>query len=184
MLELNKVMLVGNLTRDPETRHIPSGAAVTKFAIALNRRRGKDQEPEVTFIDCEAWEKTAEFIGQWFKKGKPIYVEGRLKMDRWQDRETNQNRTKLVVVVEKAQFADSGREDGAGAGPEGGAAGDGGQRAENSPPPARRAAPAQRSAAPAGGGASKRPPAREEGAGEYSANYGDDAAPTDDDLPF
>lgn len=107
MIELNKVMLVGRLTRDPDTRQIPSGASVTKFTIAVNRRRGRDREDEVAFIDVEAWDKTAEFIQQWFSKGKPIYIEGRLRMDRWQDRETGANRSKLLVQADKAGFVGS-----------------------------------------------------------------------------
>lgn len=114
MIELNKVMLVGRLTRDPETRYTQNNNAVAAFSIAVNRRRGRDQPDEVAFIDCEAWTKTAEFIQKWFTKGKPILVEGRIKMDRWQDRESGQNRSKLLVSVERASFAGGDRDEGEG----------------------------------------------------------------------
>lgn len=117
MLELNKVLLVGRLTRDPETCSIPSGASVTKFSLAVNRRRGRGQDDEVAFIDVEAWDKTADFIQQWFAKGKPIYIEGRLRMDRWQDRDSGQQRSRLLVVADRVQFAGDGKEKGEEAGP-------------------------------------------------------------------
>lgn len=109
MIELNKILLVGNLVRDPETRYTQNNNAVANFAIAVNRRRGRDMDDEVAFIDCQAWTQTAEFIQKWFKKGRPIFVEGRLKMDRWQDRDSGQNRSKLLVLVEKAGFVSSGK---------------------------------------------------------------------------
>lgn len=108
MIELNKVMLVGRLTRDPDTRAIPAGVSVTKFSLAVNKRRGRDREDEVAFIDCEAWDKTADFIQQWFTKGKPIFIEGTIKMDRWQDRETGANRSKLLIRADRAQFVGGG----------------------------------------------------------------------------
>jgi single-strand DNA-binding protein len=99
---------MGHLTRDPETR--PAGSStVCGFGLAVNRRwKGQDgqQQEEVTFIDCEAWGKTGETIAAHLRKGRPVFVEGRLKLDQWDDKE-GQKRSKLKVVVESFQFIDS-----------------------------------------------------------------------------
>ncbi len=106
----NKVILIGNITRDIELRHLPSGQAIAKIGLATNRRwrtpEGEQRE-ETMFIDCEAWGKTAEFVNQYFSKGRPILIEGRLKLDQWEDKETKAKRSKHVVVVENATFVDS-----------------------------------------------------------------------------
>jgi single-strand DNA-binding protein len=109
MLELNKVMLIGNLTRDPEYRNTSTGKAVAKLALAVNRRRtdretGEMQE-DTMFIDVDAWNRLADFAQNYLQKGRRIYVEGRLRQDKWQDRETGGNRYKIVVVAETIQFA-------------------------------------------------------------------------------
>ena len=121
MPNLNKVMLMGNLTRDPELRYLPSNMAVVGLGLAINRRwrnqQGEQQE-ETTFVDCEAFGKTAELLNQYLKKGRPVYLEGRLKLDQWQDREGG-NRSKLKVIIENFQFIDS-RESGSGGGGGGG----------------------------------------------------------------
>jgi len=107
MSSLNSVTLLGNLCRDPELRYTPKGSAIASFSLAVNRQwkdeSGADKE-EVSFIDCTAWSKTAELIGQYYKKGSPILFEGRLKQDSWDDKQTGQKRTKLGVVVEKLTF--------------------------------------------------------------------------------
>jgi single-strand DNA-binding protein len=106
MPNLNKVMLMGNLTRDPEIREAGS-SKVCEFGLAMNRKwKNKDdqEQEEVCFIDCTAWARTAEVIDQYFEKGKPIYVEGRLQLDQWQDKESGANRSKLKVVVERFEF--------------------------------------------------------------------------------
>lgn len=110
MPNLNKVMLMGNLTRDVELRTLPSGQSVGVFAIAVNRSwTGQDGEKreEVTFVDCDAWGKTAEIMAKYLSKGRPVYVEGRLRQDTWDDKETGQKRSKMKVVVESFQFIDS-----------------------------------------------------------------------------
>jgi single-strand DNA-binding protein len=126
MPNLNRVMLMGNLTRDPELRYTPSNTAVANIGLAVNRRwrnqQGEQQE-EVTFIDCEAWGRTAEVINQYLRKGRPIFIEGRLRLDQWQDKD-GQNRSKLKVVVDSFEFIDS-RSD-AGGPPSGGGGGGGG----------------------------------------------------------
>ena len=117
MPNLNKVMLMGNLTRDPELRYLPSNMAVVGLGLAVNRRwrnqQGEQQE-ETTFLDCEAFGKTAELLNQYLKKGRPVYLEGRLKLDQWQDRESGGNRSKLKVIIENFQFIDSRGEGGGG----------------------------------------------------------------------
>lgn len=109
-MNLNKVFLGGNCTRDPETRYLPSNTAVTAFGLATNRRwtdaKTGEVKEETTFIDCEAFGKVAELIGQHFRKGKPIYCEGRLKLDQFQTKE-GEKRSKLKVIVESFQFIDS-----------------------------------------------------------------------------
>lgn len=114
MANFNKVILAGNLTRDPELRYTPKGTAIAKIGLAINRtwktETGETKE-EVTFVDVDAFGRTAEIIGQYLKKGRPILVEGRLRLDTWDDKQTNQKRSKLGVVLESFQFMDSGRGD-------------------------------------------------------------------------
>jgi single-strand DNA-binding protein len=152
----NKVILAGNLTRDPELRYTPKGTAIAGFGLAINRswkdESGQTKE-EVTFVDVDAFGRQAEVVGQYFKKGRPILVEGRLKLDTWDDKQTNQKRSRLKVVLESFSFIDSG-----------------GQRTGDGAPapaqaPRRPAAPA----APAPGPAA--PPDME-------------APPSEDDVPF
>ena len=106
---VNKVFLMGNLTRDVELKYTPSNQPVATFGLAMNRRyKTKDGEnrEETTFVDCEAWARTAEVMSEYLSKGRPVFIEGRLKLDQWQDKEGN-NRSKLRVVVENFQFVDS-----------------------------------------------------------------------------
>ncbi|MBC8309153.1 MAG: single-stranded DNA-binding protein [Phycisphaerales bacterium] len=109
MATYNKVLIMGNLTRDPELKQTPSNQSVAQIGIAMNRKF-KDREgtmrEETTFVDCEAWGRTAEVMSQYLSKGKPVFVEGRLKLDQWQDKDGN-NRSKLKVVIESFQFIDS-----------------------------------------------------------------------------
>lgn len=109
MLELNKVMIVGNLTRDPEKKTLQSGTDVCQFDVAINRRwtQNGEKKESVCFLNCKAWAKTAEFVAQYFKKGGRIYVEGRLEQETWTEKETNAKRSKHVLVAERVGFADS-----------------------------------------------------------------------------
>ena len=137
MPNLNKVMLMGNLTRDPEMKYTPKGTAIANFGIAVNRTytpEGGEKREEVTFIDLEAFGRTAEVIGEYFKKGRPIFIEGRLKLDQWDDKTTGKKMSKLRVVVDSFEFLGS-REGGGGEG--GGSAPSGEPR--SSAPPQRRA---------------------------------------------
>ena len=110
MASFNKVFLMGNLTRDPEVRFIPSGSAVCNFGMAVNRKfkRADGQSgEETTFVDCEAWGKQAETLAEYMRKGSPIFIEGRLKLDQWETQD-GQKRNKLKVTVEGFQFLGKG----------------------------------------------------------------------------
>jgi single-strand DNA-binding protein len=105
-LNVNTVILAGHLTRDPEMRSLAGEKVVVNFSLAINRRyKGNDGEikEDSTFVDCEAWGRTAELVGQYLAKGSAAYVEGRLKLDNWQDKD-GKNRSRLKVVVENVQF--------------------------------------------------------------------------------
>jgi single-strand DNA-binding protein len=109
-MNLNKILLAGNLTRKPELRYTAKGVAIAKFSIATNRSwKGCDgqKQEEVTFVECDAFGKTAETIAQYLDKGNPIFVEGRLRLDQWDDKQTGEKRQKLGVVVEEFQFVQS-----------------------------------------------------------------------------
>ena len=156
MASFNKVILAGNLTRDPELRYTPKGTAIAKFGLAVSRKwTGEDgqKREDVVFVDVDAFDKKAELIGQYFRKGSPILIEGRLKLDQWDDKQTGQKRSRLGVILESLSFLDSGNRDAA--------AGDG------APAPS---APAARPARPA--------------ATAPAAEPGMDEPPQGDDVPF
>lgn len=137
MANFNKVYLIGNLTRDPELRVTPKGTAICQFGLAVNRQF-KDESgamrDETTFVDIEAWGKQGETIGKYCTKGRPLFVEGRLKFDQWEDKTSGQKRSKLKVVLEGFQFLGGRGEGGA---PGGGAGGDDADQTpeRHSPPP-------------------------------------------------
>ncbi len=113
MASYNKVMLMGNLTRDPEVRYTPKGSAVADLAIAVNRVYTADngeKREEVTYVDVVLWARLAELAGQYLTKGRPVFIEGRLQMDSWEDKQTGQKRSRLRVVGEVMQFLDGKRE--------------------------------------------------------------------------
>ncbi len=143
MASFNKVILMGNLTRDPEMRYTPKGTAVARLGMAVNRKyttESGEAKEEVTFVDVDAWGKQAEVIAQYCRKGKALLVEGRLKLDQWDDKATGQKRSRLGVVLESFQFVGGRREDEVGGG-------GGGVVPPPSAPSMRPSAP-QRSAAP------------------------------------
>ncbi|MBQ4107466.1 MAG: single-stranded DNA-binding protein [Lentisphaeria bacterium] len=116
MASLNKVFLMGNLTRDPDLRTTPSGASVCEFGLAVNRRftvNGSERD-ETCFVDITVWSKAAENCKRFLEKGSPVLIEGRLQLDQWDDREGGGKRSKLRVVAEQVQFLNS-RRDGEGA---------------------------------------------------------------------
>ena len=154
MASFNKVILAGNLTRDPELRYTPAGKAIAKFGLAVSRTWTNDageKKEDVLFVDVDAFARQAEVISQYFKKGRPILVEGRLKLDTWDDKQSGQKRSKHGIVLESFSFIDSG-------------AGRGGEGGEGAPATAPRPRPVQAAAAPAGDDA---PP-----------------PPSEDDVPF
>ncbi len=154
MASFNKVVLVGNLTRDPELRYTPKGTAIAKIGLAVNRvwtNEAGEKKEEVTFVDVDVFGRTAENVGQYMRKGRPILIEGRLKLDQWDDKQTGQKKSKLGVVAETVQFL------GSPAGAEGG-----GGSAPAAPRAARPAAPAAPVAEPVEG----------------------DGPPESDDVPF
>ena len=161
MANLNKVMLIGNLTRDPELRHTPKGTAVSEISLAINRtwsnEQGQKQE-ETTFVEVTLWGRQAELAQQYLTKGRPVYIEGRLNLDTWDDKETGKKRSKLRVIGENMQFLSSGQ--GAGGGNSGGGP-------SERPPQSSSPAPQQRSGPPQGA----------------SAAPADDFQ-EDDDIPF
>ena len=101
---------MGYLSRDPELRYTPKGTAVANVGIAVNRKwkddRGEEKQ-EVTFVDCTAWGKTGEVMSQYLRKGSPAYIEGRLNLQQWDDKQTGQKRSKLIVIIESFQFLES-----------------------------------------------------------------------------
>ena len=114
MANLNKVFLIGNLTRDPELRYIPSGTAVANFGLAVNRiytNRDGERKEEVCFVEIVTWAKTAENCANYLSKGRPLFIEGRLHYDSWET-EDGQKRSKLRVVADRVQFLGGRREEG------------------------------------------------------------------------
>jgi single-strand DNA-binding protein len=159
---------MGNLTRDPQLKYLPSQTAVVDFGIASNRKyktQSGEQKEDVTFVDCSAFGRTAEVINQYFTKGKPIFIEGRLRYEQWEDKQGGGKRSRLSVHVESFEFI--GGRDGPGApgGAPGG--GEGGQSRPTRGP----------SRPPAGG-----PPQQQQPGPEQP--FPDEPQFKDDDIPF
>ena len=152
MASYNRVILVGNLTRDPELRYIPSGTAVTDIGLAINDRR-KDQSgnwiEETTFVDVTLWARTAEVVCEYLSKGSSVLIEGRLKFETWE--KDGQKRAKLKVIGERMQML-GGRGGGGGGSGGGGSSATSSQSSEYQQPPAEHEQPAATAAAsePAG----------------------------------
>ena len=150
MAYLNKVFLIGNLTRDPELRVTPKGTAICSFGLAVNRQYRDESgaaRDETTFVDIEAWGKQGELVSKYLTKGSPCMVEGRLRLDSWEDKTSGQKRSKLKVVLDNVQFLSRGP--GGGAPAQGGDMGEPNEEPRHSPPPPRsagRPAPAPESA--------------------------------------
>ena len=161
MASFNKVILMGNLTRDPELRYTPKGQATARLGLAVNRRyttEAGEVRDEVTFIDIDAWAKKAEVIAQYCRKGSPLLIEGRLKLDQWDDKNTGQKMSKLRVVLEGFEFVGSKAQEAA---------------APGGPVPATPVAPRPAPSRPAA-------PKPAESAGSESEG----PPPDDDDVPF
>lgn len=181
MASLNKVFLIGNLTQDPELRYTPNGAAVTDLRLAVNRVynvQGERRE-ETLFIDVTVWNRQAETCCQYLRKGRPVHVEGYLRMDSWDDRATGEKRSKIKIEAERVQFLDGRRDDG---GPSGTADEDEAASTDRS----LRVAPEPR-------GGANGPSSRNHGPGPSSGTPGRRPSPanpdpeeseTDEDIPF
>ena len=144
MANVNKVILIGNVTRDPEVKFTSKGSAVTDIGLAINRNYTLDngeKREETTFVDVELWGRLAEIAGEYAKKGRPIYVEGRLRMDTWEDKTSGQKRSRMKVVGENLQLL-GGRPEGGGRPSSGG----GEHESHEAPAPRRTAPPASRPA--------------------------------------
>jgi single-strand DNA-binding protein len=162
MASVNKVMLLGNLTRDPEIRYTPKGTAVTDLGMAVNRVRTGDNGErieEVTYVDVTLWGRQAELAGQYLGKGRPVFIEGRLQLDQWDDKQSGQKRSRLRVVGENMQFLPGG----GGGGNGGGNYPQGGSSSEEDEGPQRQA-----------------PPSSSQGGAAASDSFDND----DDDIPF
>ncbi len=173
MASVNKVMLIGNLTRDPEVRYTPKGSAVADIGLAINRyftlENGEKRE-ETTFVDVVLWGRQAELAQQYLSKGRPVFIEGRLQLDSWEDKTSGQKRSKLRVVGENMQFLGSPKDGGGSGGGSGDGGGGGGyQQASSSPPP-----PARPSADSGGDSGS-----RSDDGAQFDTSIDDD-----DDIPF
>ncbi len=162
MASYNRVILVGNLTRDPEVRYIPSGTAVAELGLAVNRqwfdKQSNSKKEETTFIDVTLWGREAEVAGEYLSKGRPVLIEGRLQLDSWEDKQSGQKRSKLKVICERMQMLGS-RGGGSGSGGGGGYSGGGVQTGSG------------------GGSGSQSPPPSDD-------NYGPPGGMSDDEVPF
>lgn len=179
MANLNKVMLIGNVTRDPEIKYTPKGSAVTDLGIAVNRvftQDGGEKREETTYVDVTLWGRQAEIAGEYCKKGRSIYIEGRLQLDSWEDKASGQKRTKLRVVGDNFQLLGPRPHGGSGGGSSGGYAGGGEEEYSERPAP-RREQPSVPSSSHSSGSGS---------GGGYSAGRSTAQQPPleDDDIPF
>lgn len=178
MANFNKVILVGNLTRDPEVRYLQSGTAIAEVGMAVNRswtdRSSNERKEETTFIDVTLWGRTAEIAGEYLSKGRQVLIEGRLQLDQWEDKETGKKRSKLKVVGEQLQMLGS-RSDGGGGNRGGGqAAAQSKPHFENRPP--------QQAQQPV---AQQQPAAQQSAASDPAQSFYDSPPSTpDDDVPF
>ena len=129
MASYNKVILIGNLTRDPQVRYTPKGTAVAEIGLAVNRnwfdKASNSRKEETTFVDVTLWGREAEVASEYLSKGRPVMIEGRLQLDTWDDKESGQKRSKLRVVCEHMQMLGSRGEGGGGGGGGGGSRGGG-----------------------------------------------------------
>ena len=148
MANVNKVILIGNVTRDPEVKFTSKGSAVADLGLAINRNYTLDngeKREETTFVDVELWGRLAEIAGEYAKKGRPVYIEGRLRMDTWDDKASGQKRSRMKVVLEQFQFLGDGRGGGGAGGGAPSSPGEfdqtGGSSPERHSPPPRSSAP-------------------------------------------
>src|SRR3954453_13499611 len=138
MASFNKVILLGNLTRDPEIRYTPKGSAVCDLGLAVNRQytlENGEKREEVTYVDVVLWARLAEIAAEYLKKGRPVFIEGRLQLDTWDAKQSGQKRSKLRVIGENMQMLGSRPSAGGGEGGGGGGDEDRGSRSRPAAPP-------------------------------------------------
>lgn len=173
MASFNKVILMGNLTRDPQVRYTPGGSAVAEIGLAVNRswfdKQTNSRKEEVTFVDVTLWGREAEVAGEYLAKGRPVLIEGRLQLDTWDDKQSGQKRSKLRVVCEHMQMLGSRGDGGAGGG------GGGGSRGYSSSDSGDQSSMDQDSGPPMGGGSM---------GGSSRGGGGSMGAPPEDEVPF
>ena len=167
MASFNRVILIGNLTRDPEVKYTPGGTAVTDIGLAINRyftdKNSNERKEETTFVDVTLWGRQAELAGEYLAKGRTVMIEGRLQLDTWEDKQSGQKRSRLRVVGETMQFLGSGPGQGGGEGGGRGGAARGGGRSNS------------------GGGGGKFGGG---GGGEPDYYSSSNSGPPDDEVPF
>jgi len=171
MASFNRVILVGNLTRDPEVKYTTGGTAVAEIGMAVSRQwfdqKSNEKKEETTFVDVTLWGRQAEVAGEYLSKGRPVLIEGRLQLDTWEDKQSGQKRSKLRVVGEQMQMLGSRGEGGGG---QGGAGGGGGRGAQGG--------------APRGGG-QRQAPSRQQESSAADSFYDDmPSGGGSDDVPF
>ncbi len=178
MADVNKVILIGRLTRDPQMRYTPTQTAICEFGLAVGRKfktaAGEARE-ETAFIDCTVWGKGGEIFNQYMAKGKQVYIEGRLKFDSWEDKQGGGKRSKLTVVVDDFQFLGAPGDHQRGAAAQGGEE----QDAGGTPPP-----PRQMNRSPARPAAGNQPQQPQQPPQAPQAPYGEEQAFNDDEIPF
>lgn len=191
MASVNKVFLVGNLTRDPEMKHLPSGSAVCDLGIAVNRqwtdKQSGQRREEVTFVDVSCFGRTAEIAGEYLSKGRQCHIEGRLKLDQWEDKQTGQKRSKMRVVCDQLTLlSDRGGSGGGGGG--GGYSSGGGQRSQGG---GQRGGGGNQGGGNQGGGYNQAPQQDNYGGSQADDYYSDDSGGggggqdfPDDEVPF
>ncbi len=170
MASFNRVILVGNLTRDPEVKYTTGGTAVAEIGMAVSRQwfdqKSNERKEETTFVDVTLWGRQAEVAGEYLSKGRPVLIEGRLQLDTWEDKQSGQKRSKLRVVGEQMQMLGS-RGDGGG---QGGGGGGGGQRSQGGSPR---------------GGGQRQAPSRQQDSSPADSFYDDGpSGGPNDEVPF
>ena len=186
MANLNKVMLIGNLTRDPEIKYTPKGSAIAELGLAINRyytTESGEKKEETTFVDVTLWGRQAEIAKEYLGKGKPVYIEGRLQLDTWDDKQTGQKRSKLRVTGEQMQLLGArgeGGTSGGGGSFSGGKESQGGGDEYDQRPP-RSQPPQQRNS---GGGAYQQAGGAQRGGGKPQPAAASQEVEEDDDIPF
>lgn len=185
MANLNKVMLIGNLTRDPEIKYTPKGSAIAELGLAINRywtTESGEKKEETTFVNVTLWGRQAEIAKEYLTKGKPVYIEGRLQLDTWDDKQTGEKKSKLKVTGEQMQLLGARGEGGGGGG--GGSYGGGGQQSQGGGDEYDQRPQRSQPAPQRGGGSSHGGQPQRGGGGKPQPAAAHNDVDDDDDIPF